>query len=258
MHSVLLLAIRRLRDPLILISLIFAFSTIGLALIPGVDAEGQPWHMSLFEAFYFVSYTATTIGFGELPHTFTNQQRIFVTLIIYLSVIGWAYLLGALLNLVQEKAFQQALVDRRFQRSVKRLREPFYLVCGLGDTGITVVRALDQLGCRSTAIDKDERRIQQLEIEDLSSQVPALVADARSPETLSAAGLLKPECKGVLSLCNDDETNLAFAISACILRPTLPVIGRAETTITATSMASLGTFRVINPFREFSDTSAWR
>ena len=253
MHSVLLLAIRRLRDPLILISLIFAFSTIGLALIPGDDAEGQPWHMSLFEAFYFVSYTATTIGFGELPHTFTNQQRIFVTLIIYLSVIGWAYLLGALLNLVQEKAFQQALVDRRFQRSVKRLREPFYLVCGLGDTGITVVRALDQLGCRSTAIDKDERRIQQLEIEDLSSQVPALVADARSPETLSAAGLLKPECKGVLSLCNDDETNLAIAISACILRPTLPVIGRAETSITATSMASLGTFRVINPFREFSD-----
>lgn len=252
-RNVLLLAIRRIRDPLILISLIFAVSTIGLTLIPGVDADGRPWRMSLFEAFYFVSYTATTIGFGELPHTFTDQQRVFVTLIIYLSVIGWAYLLGALLNLVQEKAFQQALVDRRFQRSVKRLREPFYLVCGLGDTGMTVVRGLDRLGCRSTAIDKDDRRIQQLDIEGLPHQVPALAADARSPETLSAAGLLKPECKGVLSLCNDDETNLAIAISVCILRPTLPVVGRAETTAAAASMASLGTFRVINPFREFSE-----
>ena len=253
MPSLILITIRRLRAPLILIILIFALSTIGLSLIPGVDPEGHPWRMSLFEAFYFVTYTATTIGFGELPHAFTDEQRLFVLLIIYLSVLGWAYLLGSLLSLAQDKGFQQAIISGRFRRSVAGLREPFYLVCGLGDTGMTVVRALDRLGYRFTAIDKDERKIQELEIEGLSTDAPALTADARSPETLSTAGLLKPECKAVLALCNDDETNLAVAIAACILRPGLSVIARADTPVTATSMASLGAYRVINPFREFGE-----
>ncbi len=253
MQSVFFITIRRLRAPLILIILIFALATVGLTLIPGVDADGRPWRMSLFQALYFVTYTATTIGFGEIPNAFTDEQRLFVTLIIYLSVIGWAYLLTAFLNLAQDKGLQQAIVSRRFRRSVNGLREPFYLVCGLGETGATVVRALDKLGYRFTAIDRDERKVQELEIEDLSSDAPLLAADARSPEALSAAGLLKPGCKGVLALCNDDQANLAVAISACLLRPGLPVICRADSPAVAASMASLGTYRVINPFREFGE-----
>ena len=253
MQSVFIITIRRLRAPLILIILIFALSTVGLSLIPGVDAQGQPWRMTIFEAFYFVTYTATTIGFREIPNAFTDEQRLFVMLIIYLSVIGWAYLLGSVLGLAQDKALQQAIVSARFRRSVARLREPFYLVCGLGETGMTVVRALDKLGSRFTAVDRDERKIQELEIEDLSIGAPLLAADARSPETLAAAGLLKPECKGVLALCNDDAANLAIAVSACLLRPGLPVVSRADLPAVAASMSSLGTYRVINPFREFGD-----
>ena len=102
-------------------------------------------------------------------------------------------------------------------------------------------------------MDRDERKIQELEIEDLSIGAPLLAADARSPETLAAAGLLKPECKGVLALCNDDAANLAIAVSACLLRPGLPVVSRADSPAVAASMSSLGTYRVINPFREFGD-----
>lgn len=251
MQSVFFITIRRLRTPLILIILLFAFSTVGIALIPGVDEDGHVWHMSLFEAFYFVTYTATTIGFGEIPKAFTDQQRLFVTVIIYLSVISWAYLLGAVLGLSQDRAFQNAIVSRRFHRAVARLREPFYLVCGLGETGTTVVRALDRLGNRFTAIDRDERKIQELEIDNLSMDAHLLAADARSPETLVSAGLMKPECMGVLALCNDDQTNLAVAVAACLLRPGLPVVSRAESPAAAVSMSSIGTYRVIDPFREF-------
>lgn len=252
MRSIVRIALRRLRAPLIMMGVVFVVATLGLTLIPGIDADGKPWRMTLFEAFYFVTYTATTIGFGELPYAFSTAQRVFVTATIYLSVIGWAYLLGSLLNLVQEKAFQQAIVSRRFARSVEGLNEPFYLLCGMGETGTAVMRALDALGCRLTIVDKDEQAIQRLELSGLSKPAPGLVADARSPETLTAAGLLKPECQGVLALCNDDETNLAVAISACILRAGIAVVGRADNATTAASMTSLGTERVINPFREFA------
>jgi len=63
-QDVFLITIRRLRAPLILIILVFAFSTAGMALIPGADPQGHPWRMSIFQAFYFVTYTATTIGYG--------------------------------------------------------------------------------------------------------------------------------------------------------------------------------------------------
>ena len=94
MGDILLLALRRLRAPLIGLILAYAISVLGLALIPGVDAAGQPSEMSFFHAFYVISYTATTIGFGEIPYAFTDAQRGWVTVSLYLSVICWAYTPG--------------------------------------------------------------------------------------------------------------------------------------------------------------------
>ena len=51
---------------------IFSVSVIGLTLITGVDPNGQPARISLFESFYFMSYTATTIGFGK---TASSSER---------------------------------------------------------------------------------------------------------------------------------------------------------------------------------------
>ena len=64
----LFLVLRRMRLPLIVLIIIFSVSVLGLSLIPGEDAQGRPDRMGLFDAFYVMSYTATTIGFGELPH----------------------------------------------------------------------------------------------------------------------------------------------------------------------------------------------
>src|SRR3712207_4203486 len=81
------LVLRRMRAPLIVLIVIFAVSVLGLTLIPGQDADGAPLRMSFFDAFYVMSYTATTIGFGEIPVPFTYNQRMWVTISIYLTVI---------------------------------------------------------------------------------------------------------------------------------------------------------------------------
>ena len=113
--SVFFLALRRMRAPLIVLIVIYALSTLGLTLIPGIDAQGQPAPpMSFFHAFYFVSYTASTIGFGELPVAFSEPQRMWVSVVIFLSVIGWSYSIISLLSLVQDKGFQQVLLTAGF------------------------------------------------------------------------------------------------------------------------------------------------
>ena len=82
------LILRRMRAPLITLILVFTVSVVGLSLVPGQDAEGDPARMSVVDAFYFMNYTATTVGFGELPNEFTCAQRLWVTGSIYLAVVG--------------------------------------------------------------------------------------------------------------------------------------------------------------------------
>ncbi len=74
MHNLLYLLLRRMRVPLIVVILAYAISMIGLVLIPGVDDQGNPWQMSFFHAFYFVSFMGSTIGFGEIPYRSPNHS----------------------------------------------------------------------------------------------------------------------------------------------------------------------------------------
>jgi voltage-gated potassium channel len=247
------LILRRMRAPLITLILIFAVSVLGLTLIPGQDTAGQPWRMSIFDSFYFMSYTATTIGFGELPYPFTDAQRLWVMGTIYLTVIGWAYAISALLSLLQDRAFRSALALQHFSRKVTRLREPFLLIAGYGQTGELLGRSFDELGRRFTVIDVQDARIDALELDTLRADVPGLVADARNPHHLEVAGLGHPLCEGVLALTDDDEVNLAVTMTAALLRPELTVVARTTSAVIAERMGAFGNPTVINPFDRFGD-----
>jgi Trk K+ transport system NAD-binding subunit len=255
-HSIFLMILRRMRAPLILLILLMAVSVLGLTLAPGVDEHGNVHYLSFFHAFYFISYTATTIGFGEIPHSFSDQQRLWVIVSIYLSVVGWAYTLGSVFSLLSDRSLQQAIAMQRFVRAVRRLREPFYLVCGYGETGGLICSALDRRGPRSVVIEIDETKVGEIELHSFSADVPALCADASSPETLKYAGLTHPHCAGVIALTNEDATNLAIAIAARLLAPKLPALCRAEHRETSANMASFGTRHIINPFERFGETLA--
>ena len=217
------LILRRMRAPLITLIIIFTVSVFGLTLIPGQDAEGQPYRMGFFDAFYFMSYTATTIGFGEIPHAFTYGQRMWVLVTIYMTVIGWAYALGSLLTVVQDKAFRQALRLQRFGRAVAHLSEPFLLIAGYGRTGELLARSFDGLGRQLVIVDASEARIEALDMDTYQVDIPALAGDARNPHHLAAAGLDHPLCEGVLAMTDDDEVNLAVTMATALLRPELPV-----------------------------------
>ena len=247
------LVMRKMRAPLIVLIAIFAISTVGLTLIDGQDAEGRPWRMGFFDAFYVMSYTASTIGFGEIPYPFSYNQRMWVTISIYLTVVGWAYAIGSLLALVQERSFRQAVALQHFSRKVERLREPFLIIAGYGRTGELLARSLDALGRRFVVIDRDGDRIDDLYLDSYHADVPALVADAGDPGHLAVAGLDHPACEGVLALSNDDEANLAVVQTVALLRPELPVITRAVSPETAERMRAFGEPTVVNPFDRFGD-----
>lgn len=251
--STIFLIMRRMRAPLITLIVILSVSVVGLSLIPGVDPEGRPAFISLFQAFYFMSFTAATIGFGELPWPFSPAQRLWVTFSIYLSVIGWAYALGSLLTLIQDRSLRQALAMQHFTRKVSRMRAPFLLLAGYGRAGELLVNGFDALGQQVVVIDASQDRIDALDLSSFQADVPGLVGDAANPYYLRASGLDHPFCTGVLALTGDDETNLAVTMAAALTRPDVPVISRTITTSTAERMEAFDTVTVVNPFDRFGD-----
>ena len=254
MHSTLFLILRRMRAPLIFLIVSYAVSILGMTLIPGVDANGQPSPpMDFFHAFYFISYTATTIGFGEIPTAFSDAQRAWTIVAIYLTVIVWIYSIGTILELLQDPAMQRAMRANRFETRVKRLGQPFYLIAGCGETGVLLLQALDSRNQQAVVLDIDPARVGELELGQYHLDIPALTADARYPENLIAAGLHHPLCAGVITLTNDDPVNLSVAVTTKLLRPDLPILCRADSLDTAANMASFGIEEVVNAFEVFGE-----
>lgn len=252
MDTIVSLFLRRMRQPLLTLIVLYAVSILGLTLIPGQDADGNTWYMDIFHAFYFVSYMATTIGFGEIPFEFTDAQRMWVLISLYGTVIGWIYALGTILSLLQDEAFQRALEERSFTRRVKGMREPFYLICGYGETGQTLVRTLTDRGQHAVVMDKDPERINLLQLQNLRDYVPALHGDAERPHHLSEAGLAHKQCAGVVAVTDDNAANLKVAITAKLLHKSVRVICRADSREIEANMDSFGTDHIIDPFDTFS------
>ncbi|HEY0634484.1 MAG TPA: NAD-binding protein [Gammaproteobacteria bacterium] len=252
MNQVVYLLLRRMRAPLLVLIAVYSITTLGMVLIPGIDAAGRPWRMDFFHAFYVISYTATTIGFGEVPYPFSDAQRLWMIFSIHITVIAWLYAIGKIFRLMQDPAFHQAVTEHAFARGVRLIKEPFYIVCGYGDTGSLLVRSLAQRNMRAVVVDINPDRISALELEDLHIYMPGLCADASLSVTLNEAGLLHPRCAGVVALTDSDEVNLKIAISTRLLHPGIQVICRAETKDAERNMASFGTRHIINPFDTFA------
>jgi len=256
MDNIIYIVFRRMRAPLLVLVITYSMAMLGMVLVPGQDSQGNPWHLGFFHAFYFVSFMATTIGFGEIPYEFTDGQRLWATFSIYSTVVAWIYSIGTLIALVQDRTFHRALLEDLFSMRVKRLKERFYLVCGYGDTGSELVESLTERDKRVVVIEINEERVDGLKLENLRQYVPAICGDAGRPQLLLDAGLAHPKCAGVVAVTNKNEINLKIAITSKLLHQDVTVICRADSLEVEANMASFGTDYIIDPFDTFANLLA--
>jgi Trk K+ transport system NAD-binding subunit len=253
LNDVLFVILRRLRWPLIALIAAYAVSVWGLVLIPGVDAQGNPARLGVFHALYFISYTATTIGFGELPHTFTDPQRAWTVVCIYLCVVAWAYTLGSVFHLSQDRTLRDALARRHFARRVMAMQEPFVLIVGYGQSGIMLARMLDRLEQRTVLVEIRGERAARIEIEEYQHAPLFLTADGRLPDVLVDAGVTHRKCLALVALAGDDDTNQSVAVCGMVLNPSLRIITRIHTPIAQSNLETFRNIEPINPFQSFAN-----
>jgi len=248
------IVLRHMRLPVVIFVCVYAICILGMVLVPGLpDSDGQTTYMSFFHAYYFLAYTATTTGFGELPQPFSNAQRVWAIVCLYISVITWLYVVGKIISLLKNPHLQLAFAEESFIRSVERKTNEYYLVCGFGDTGSLLLRGLTDAGLSAVVIERDDERMKALDLRDYPTRVLGLCADASEPRYLIAAGLESKKCIGVLILSNNEEANLKVAVSARILRPDLKIICRSASVENESEILGIGgDIHVVDPFRVFA------
>lgn len=239
--------LRRMRAPFIFVIVTFSFNVAGMMLMPGPDVDGTPQHLTLFDSFYQMAITLTTVGYSEVPYAFSYPQRMWLTLSIFMLVIAWAYAIGALLSVFRATAFQDALSAQRFRRQIRRLKEPFWLILGYGQAGRMVSLALDEQRRRFVVVDIQQRRVDSVVIDALTADVAALEGDCQNPAVLGMAGLGRDNCLGVLALTDDDDANLAAVMTVALLRPDIRAITRCNNQSMQHRMEDFGPAAVINP-----------
>ena len=247
-----MVVLRYMRGPVFVLIIVYAIGITGMSLIPGVDADGNVVYMNLFHSFYFFTYTATTTGFGEIPNEFTDEQRLWAILCVYMGVVAWLYAIGSIFRLVQNPHFLLALNEHRFARTVRRIHHPFYIICGFGDTGSLLARGLSDHWLRAVIIDIDPERIKALGLRDYHVSMPGMCADPSTPRYLEDAGVRMANCKAVVILTMDDEINVNIAVMARLLNPDIRILCRSTSKRHIEHLRSLGNVTIVNPFEIFA------
>ncbi len=251
------IVMRDMRRPIMALLLVYSIAILGMTLIPGIEKNGKTETMSIFHAFYFITYTATTTGFGEIPDPFSNAQRLWAIICLYTSVITWIYAIGAIVHLLQNPFFIHALSEWQFSRNVRRIQTPYFILCGFGDTGSVLARGLSDYGWACVIIDENAERIKALQLRNYKVPMLGLYADASVPKHLLEAGLTRKNCKAIVAITNDEEVNLKISTTARVLNPNIGIITMSKVEVVEDTLANLGgEVHIVDPFKTFAKVLA--
>jgi Trk K+ transport system NAD-binding subunit len=257
LSRVIFIVMREMRAPMMTLIVVYSVSIFVMVFIPGPEIDGKTQYLSIFHAFYFMTYTATTTGFGEIPFAFSNGQRFWAIACLYASVVTWIYAIGSIIKLFQNPFFQIAVAEWRFTRKVKLITGPFFIICGFGDTGSVLLRGLSDSGWSAVVIDQDEERIRALKLRNYNIPVPGLHGDATVPKHLLEAGLRNPKCKTLVAITNNEEANLKISAMARLLNPDVGIISMSKVDVFEDTLATLGgEVHIVDPFKTFAKVLA--
>lgn len=190
------------------LSVVVLVGTLGYVVIEGV---------SVFDAFYMVAITVSTVGFQQ-EFALSMMGRLWTVVVIVMGIGAALYTAAASIEYLVD--LREVRRRRLMQRDIARLFGHI-VVCGFGRVGRGVWTALRLRDQAVVVIEIDPARA------ETAREAGALVVegDATHNDVLELAGIRSAE--SVIACVTDDSDNLVIALSVKSLRPDLRVICRA-------------------------------
>jgi voltage-gated potassium channel len=223
--------LRRLRTVAVLIVLIIAGGTVGLAL---TEDDG------VWDSFQWTLDTVATIGSHPRPETVPGQ-----VVKVLLTVLGVGTLLYVLVSVTEVFVaghLAELLAERRTLRAIEATSD-HYIICGFGRVGRQVARDLRAAGARYVVIDDnpDNRELAA------GIGVRFIEGEATEDEVLRAAGIMR--ARGIIACVDSDADNIFITLSARQLKPDIAIVARAASEASESKLLRAGATRVISPYK---------
>lgn len=219
---------------LIAILLIFLVGTSGYYFIE------DGW--TLFDSFYMVAITITTVGFGEIPHELSKTGRLFTVLLLFVGLGTAATFATHLARFIIEGELKGMFGRKKMQDKIKKT-QGHYIVCGHGRTGVAICLKLYEKRIPFVVIDSDPEAL------DLAEHRGYLTVkgDATSDASLLAAGIER--ASGIVTCIPSDASAMSISLAARELNPKIHIIAQGTDPAIETRMARAGVDKVVYPLK---------
>ncbi|MCF8107854.1 MAG: potassium channel protein [Desulfohalobiaceae bacterium] len=195
---------------------------------------------SFLDSFYQVMITMSTVGFGEV-HDMSDIAKVHTSILIFLGVGGFAYLLGSFTEAVMGGRIQMFWGRKKMEKKINSLSDHF-IVCGYGRIGCVVARELIREKFETVVIENDAGLLEKME-EQHSLFVEG---DATSDVILQQAGVTR--AKAIITTLNTDAKNVYVTLASKQLNPDITVIARAESEDSVQKLEYAGANKVLTPY----------
>lgn len=211
-----------------LLVVVVIVGSVGYVLIEDAD---------VFDAFYQVAITVSTVGFQEVIDL-SRAGQAWTVVVIVLGIGVALYTAAASIEYLID--LRQGNKRGRMQQQIERLDDHIVL-CGFGRVGRGTYSTLSAEGIACVVIESNADRA------EAARSIGALVVegDATHNETLLNAGVGRAQA--VIACVADDSDNLVIALSVKALEPGLRVICRATELESERKLRLAGADAVVAP-----------
>ena len=186
-----------------LFSLIIAVSAT--LMITGVIVFRYALDLPWIDAFYFMTSTVTTVGYGDITLKEAEPPvKLFGSFLMLSFPAMMAAIIGLMVDYLLKVNLEEVLAPWR------RRMKGHVVVCGLSNVGIRIVEHLVGLGQQVIAIEpvEDSRFVEQAR----KLKVPVILGDIRRPAVLEKAHIA--DAAAVVAAGDDDLVNLEVGLNA--------------------------------------------
>jgi voltage-gated potassium channel len=203
-----------LRNFIFGVSILFGLFIFGSYLFSALEG------INLFESFYYVVLTITTVGAPLSPTTVNG--KILAMILVFLGMGTVLYIVTFFASAVIEGQ-TRALIGG-LKGGITRMKKVknHFIVCGYGRLGKYVCEVLRNKKKRYIIIEKDPDVCKEL----LSNGESVLQGDALDSDVLKRVNIEK--AKGLIATLKEDSDNIYLTITASELNPHLLLAAKAE------------------------------
>jgi voltage-gated potassium channel len=224
------LSSRRLGSAILTLVAVLAGGTLGFHQI-----MGEGW----ISAFYRSVVTVSLTGLDSKPPTHTAE--IFTIGLLIAGVAIFAYVAGAIVEVIARGVLGGAWAQRRRKRMIERMRD-HYIICGYGRVGHRIAEELEEAAVPYVILDFNPEVLALARAEG----VPWVEGRGTEDADLDEAGLNR--ARGILAASDSDPDNLYIVLSARAARPDITIVARASDPEAEKKIRLAGADRVVQPY----------